>query len=1439
MNPTRPRRSIAYSVRLARTLAMLVALSLVGALLPGISVVYAIQPTLTNGQNATLVIGQPNFTSNTATNPTQSGTGQPNDVAVDLTTGKIFVVDRTNNRVLRFGSLASLSNGANAEGVLGQPNFTSGAAATTQSGMSFPLSIAFDNTGRLWVIDSSNSRVLRFDNAASKPNGANADGVLGQANFTSATQTTTQSGMWDPYGLALDNTGRLWVADQRNNRVLRFDNAASKANGANADGVLGQANFTSGSSATTQSRMRAPLSVSVDNAGRLWVADKDNNRALRFDNAASKANGANADGVLGQANFTSSTQATTQNGMYNPYDVQMDTAGRLYVADTYNHRAIWFDNAASKANGANADGVLGQANFTSGSNATTQSRMFFPQGVGMDGNNQVWVADTYNSRALYFGPLVSANADLSNLALSSGTLSPAFVDTTTSYTANVASNVSSITVTPTVADADATVTVNGVATTSGSPSGAIALAVGTNTITIVVTAADGTTTKTTTVTVTRATPVTTSVSVSATPSSITSGGSATSAIAATVRDQNNEPMAGVLVSFNVPSGGGSVSPTTSSTDANGVATTTYTAGSAAGSAVVRATANGGVYGETTITLVNDPPVLSVSDSGSYNAGTAAVVVAPTLTITDDNDENVSGAQVSITASFGASTDRLGISGQGSATSGTVGSLSWFYDTTSGVLTFSGIAPVSTFQAVLRQVTFYTTGSPTLASRTVLFVLGSSLPQISDDATVNVIDTIAPVAPVISSPAPGSTTSNRPAFGGTAEPGSTVKVTDNGVTICTTTVASDGSWSCTATSDVTNGAHTVSVTVTDGAGNISPPAQVGFTVDATKPDAPVISVPVEGARTGKRPVFSGTAEAGATVTVSEGNTSYCTAVATGGTWSCTVTFDLIEGVYDVAAVARDSVGNVSQPSPVRSFVVDLTAPIAPTITGPAIGEVVNKRPTFTGIGEPGATVKVTDNGVVVCTTIVATDGTWICTPTSDLVDGAHTITAIAIDNVGNTSEPSEELTYTVDAIAPPAPIINTPTDTGLVGKRPVFSGTGEDGAVVEVSENGVVLCITTVVGGGWNCKATADLDDGPHTVTAKATDSVGNVSVISTSRNFTVDTAQPQAPVITSPTITSNNKPTIAGTAAPGLTVRLQLDLDGDNTFDVTYTTTSGPDGAWSVDTATATPTVGSIPTTGLADRSYTMVAVTISAASIESQETGQTLTIDTTKPAAPTITSPAEASDAKPFFTGTAEPNITVTVGIDLNGDGSADVIYVVKVNSAGFWSVDTETQLPASGSLPAGGLADGSYIVTATARDAAGNVGSPTSQTLKVTLEAFVPPTITILLKGYLIKPGLIGTAMPNHRLRVRLSQGASVTTQATNEVEYMISASANGAWQIDSTRALPSSGKVPVAGYKAGSLLYAEVTDLDAGVSAGASASANASVKATYQVLLMIVRK
>ncbi|MFA6456677.1 MAG: alpha/beta hydrolase-fold protein [Bacteroidota bacterium] len=321
------------------------------------------------------VLGQTGFTTNIF-GTTSSTLHSPSGVAVDPVTGKLFVVDRYNNRVLRWSSSSKMTNGSPAEAVFGQPDFLTSTSGLTATKMNDPLRAFVDMEGRLWVSDYLNNRVLRFDNASNKASSAAADAVLGQADFTSNTSGLSASKIKGPVGVFCDPHGSLWITDRLNHRVLRFDNASVKQNGASADGVLGQPNFTSGTSGLSATTMNRPMGVYLDKNDHLWICEDDNNRVLRFDSVSVKGNGAAADGVLGQPDFTTNLKNQSRNGLSNLRGVFGDDAGRLYLVDESNNRILVFNHAASQPNGAFADYVLGQPDF--GSDPIIQQEVYDP-----------------------------------------------------------------------------------------------------------------------------------------------------------------------------------------------------------------------------------------------------------------------------------------------------------------------------------------------------------------------------------------------------------------------------------------------------------------------------------------------------------------------------------------------------------------------------------------------------------------------------------------------------------------------------------------------------------------------------------------------------------------------------------------------------------------------------------------------------------------------------------------------------------------------------------------------------------------------------------------------------------------------------------------------------------------------------------------------------
>ncbi len=373
-------------------------------LLTGSSLLQA--AAIPNNASANLVLGQTLFTTNTSPSPaTPSSLSTPGGVAVDPVTGKVFVSDQGNNRVLRYASIASLTNGATPELVFGQVNFSASAPnqglTASQTSLWSPSGLFFDPAGRLWIADMQNSRVLMFENAAhltSMP--AYADRVYGQPDFVTTTAAPTQSKLAFPAGLCVDPAGVLWVADQGSHRVLAFKDAAMLANGAPADRVLGQTLFTTNAAAPTQTGLFSPQDVSADST-HVWVADYGNNRVVMYPNFPT-INGAPASLVLGQINYITATPATSAVGLTGPTSV-FASGTSLWVSDSGNNRLLRYDNTSLLGNGDPATGVVGQAGFvTSSSGVTAQKISLQFNHLWVNPAGDLWLADRLNNRVLHF-----------------------------------------------------------------------------------------------------------------------------------------------------------------------------------------------------------------------------------------------------------------------------------------------------------------------------------------------------------------------------------------------------------------------------------------------------------------------------------------------------------------------------------------------------------------------------------------------------------------------------------------------------------------------------------------------------------------------------------------------------------------------------------------------------------------------------------------------------------------------------------------------------------------------------------------------------------------------------------------------------------------------------------------------------------------------------
>ncbi|HBO4382572.1 TPA: Ig-like domain repeat protein, partial [Pseudomonas aeruginosa] len=657
---------------------------------------------------------------------------------------------------------------------------------------------------------------------------------------------------------------------------------------------------------------------------------------------------------------------------------------------------------------------------------------------------------------------------------------------------------------------------------------------------------------------------------------------------------------------------------------------------------------------------------------------------------------------------------------------------------------------------------FTPGSQ-LPDGTVVNVVARDAAGNSSPATSITVDGVAPNAPVVE-PSNGSELS------GTAEPGSSVTLTDgNGNPIGQTTADANGNWSFTPSTPLPDGT-VVNVVARDAAGNSSPPASV--TVDAVAPATPTVD-PSNGT------TLSGTAEPGATVTLTDGNGNPIGQVIADGSgnWTFTPSTPLPNGTV-VNATATDPSGNASSPA---SVTVDAVAPATPVVN-PSNGT------TLSGTAEPGATVTLTDgNGNPIGQVTADGSGNWSFTPTTPLPNGT-VVNATATDASGNTSAGSS---VTVDSVAPATPVINPSNGTTL-------SGTAEPGSSVTLTDgNGNPIGQVTADGSGnWSFTPSTPLADGT-VVNATATDPAGNTSG---QGSTTVDGVAP-----TTPTVNLSNGSSLSGTAEPGSTVILtdgngnpiaEVTADGSGNWTYTPSTpiangtvvnvvaqdaagNSSPGASVTVDSqapaapvlnpsngttlsgtaepgATVTLTdgngnpIGQVTADGSGNWSFTPGTPLANGTVVNataSDPTGNTsapasTTVDSVAPAAPVV-NPSNGAE----ISGTAEPGATVTLT-----DGSGNPIGQVTADGSGNWSFTPSTP-----------LADGT-VVNATATDPAGNTGGQGS----TTVDAIAPATPTVNLSN---GSSLSGTAEPGSTVILTDGNGnpiAEVTADGSGNWTY-----------------------------------------------------------------------
>ncbi|MHB8736286.1 MAG: immunoglobulin domain-containing protein, partial [Terriglobales bacterium] len=318
---------------------------------------------------------------------------QPFRVAVDAA-GDAYVADTYNHTIRKITPAGVTTTLAGLAGSSGSADGTGSAAR-----FYYPESVAMDSTGNLYVADTSNQTIRKVTAAGVVMTLAGLAGVTGSADGTGSAARFNS-----PEGVAVDSAGNLYVTDTNNRTIRQVTPAGLVTTLAGLAGNVGSADGT-GSAA----RFNAPSGMAVDSAGNVYVADYGNDTIRKVTPAGVVTTLVGLAGNVGSADGTGSASRFNE-----AEDLALDAGGNLYVADSFNHTirkvtptGVVTTLAGLAASSGSADGIGSAAQFNR------------PGGVAVDSAGNVYVVDTFNHTIRKVTP-AGVVTTLAGLAGSSG-----------------------------------------------------------------------------------------------------------------------------------------------------------------------------------------------------------------------------------------------------------------------------------------------------------------------------------------------------------------------------------------------------------------------------------------------------------------------------------------------------------------------------------------------------------------------------------------------------------------------------------------------------------------------------------------------------------------------------------------------------------------------------------------------------------------------------------------------------------------------------------------------------------------------------------------------------------------------------------------------------------------------------------------------------------
>jgi uncharacterized protein (TIGR03437 family) len=298
----------------------------------------------------------------------------PAGVAVD-SAGNLYIADVLNNRIRKVsgGMITTVGGGGSAFG---------DDVPATSAWLVNPRGVAVNSAGNLYLADTMNGLIREVSNGVIATVAGNR-----MQGFAGDNGPATSAPLYFPDGIAVDSAGDLYIADTNNNRIRKVSNGVITTVAGN-----GTPGFSGDNGPATSAQLSNPRSVAVDSAGNLYFPDV--NRIRKVSNGViTTVAGNGTQGLGGDHGPAASAQ------LWDPTGVAVDSAGNLYIADTGNNCIRKVSNGVISTVAGN-----GTPGFSGDNGPATSAQLVDPEGVAVDSAGNVYIADSYNNRIRLLTP---------------------------------------------------------------------------------------------------------------------------------------------------------------------------------------------------------------------------------------------------------------------------------------------------------------------------------------------------------------------------------------------------------------------------------------------------------------------------------------------------------------------------------------------------------------------------------------------------------------------------------------------------------------------------------------------------------------------------------------------------------------------------------------------------------------------------------------------------------------------------------------------------------------------------------------------------------------------------------------------------------------------------------------------------------------------------